>query len=158
MLILTFQINLELRERDRESFLSSRTVSELSDLAESCRNGAHNEGVIVRPIVNVISGPRILLDSDTDFLHLSVRVEEVRAKQKRERLGRMDAVLLRHQVHRVLLAIRRDNVAIVTLEIIFLGTQTQVRVDLVLANLVAQLVAPAHVQQLDIVLAVTVSA
>jgi len=112
----------------------------------------------VRPFVNVVPGPRILLDGDTDFRHLSVRVEEVRTEQKRERLGRVDSVLLRHQVHRVLLAIRRDDVAIVTLEIILLGAQTQVRVDLVLANFVAQLVIPTHVQQLDTVLAVTVSA
>lgn len=90
-------------------------------MAESRRGRAHDEGVIVRPVVNVIPGPRVLLDVDTDLLHLSVRIEEVRAKQKRECLGRVNAVLFRHQVHRVLLAVCRDNVAIVTLEIILLG-------------------------------------
>jgi len=140
MSFFTFRINLdEIRDRDRaiNHFFSRHTVSELTDFAESRRGGTHNEGVIVRPFVNVVPGPRILLDSDTDFRHLPVRVEKVRTKQKRERLGRVDAVLLRHQVHRVLLAIRRDDVAIVTLEIILLGAQTQVRVDLVLANFVA---------------------
>lgn len=133
-----------MKSHEQSSF-SSRTVSKLTDLAESRRGGAHNEGVIVRPVVNVIPGPRVLLDVDPDFRHLFVHVEEVRAKQECERLGRVDAVFLRHQVHRVLLAIRRDDVTIVTLEIIPLRAQTQVRVDLVLANFMAQLVVSTHV-------------
>lgn len=158
MSFFTFRIDLgELRDRDRKSF-SSHTVSELTNLAEPRRGGTHNEGVIVRPVVYAIPGPRILLDVDTNICHLLVHVEEVRAKQKGERFGRMDTVLLRHQIHRILLTIRRDDVAIVTLEIILLRAQAQVSVDLVLTNFVAQLVIPVHIQQLDIVLAVSVSA
>lgn len=61
-------------------FFIIHTISELADLAVSRRDGAHDEGVIVRYFVNVMSSPRILLDVDTDFRYMFICVEKVRAK------------------------------------------------------------------------------
>lgn len=117
-----------------------------------------DKGVIVRHPVDLVSRPRVLLDVHVDFLDVPVLVEEVRAEQHAELLGRLDAVLLRQQVDRVLLAVRGDDVAVVAVQIVALRVEPQVHVYLVLSDLVTQRVLTAHVQQLHIVLSVAIGA
>lgn len=112
------------------------TISELADLTVSRRDGAHDEGVIVRYFVNVMSGPRILLDVDVDFRYMFICVEKVRAKQKSEFLRGLNTVFFCHKIDCVLLTVRGDDIVIVTLHVILLRNQTQVRVHLVFANFV----------------------
>lgn len=62
--------------------------------------------------------PRILIYFHFDFLDVPVSVKEMRTKQQAEFLRRLDAVLLRQNIHRILLRVRRNYIPVIAFQVI----------------------------------------
>lgn len=89
-------------------------------MAEPRSGRCEDEGVIVGLPVDVVPGPRILLDVDVDLLDVPVLVQEVGAQEYAKVLGGLEPVLLGHEVDGVLLAVGGYDVAVVADQVVLL--------------------------------------
>jgi len=115
----------------------------------------HDEGVVVLLSIGIDTLPWILFDVDFDFEDVAVGGDEMAAEEDGELFRAAHAVLLRQQVHRVLLRVGGDDVAVVAILVIFVGCQREFGVDFQLLDGVEQSVA-FDVKQLHIIFAVSV--